>query len=316
MLAVNDLINIQHMPEMTDISLKLIVDFYEQYLCKHIFIFELENKQKVKLFFKDTSEIFHLSGINHIYGNNPMDGTRFVEGVKSGAIDFITLERINKPAYTDYINRIRGMACIDTILKKCEYLWFSGNLIPDSSIKIKYLLLKGLDNKNLHLGIDTYKEGRPFIPKTFLVTEGNIASKYIDKADERIRVAAIEIIEKDSNNLIERVDRALAINEAEGAIFDMGKRWISESLPRMFEEYIKIYGNSEPNSRKRKEWVSKLVKYLESNQDAVRNIVKKYDPYWTEKIVAEQIRKFSKDKAGNIIKSSLDQFGFPAKEKR
>lgn len=58
MLTVPDLINIQYIPEITDISLILMVDFYEQYLCKRFWVFELADGQKVKLFFKDTSEIF------------------------------------------------------------------------------------------------------------------------------------------------------------------------------------------------------------------------------------------------------------------
>ena len=82
MLTVPDLINIQYIPEITDISLILMVDFYEQYLCKRFWVFELADGQKVKLFFKDTSEIFHVSGIDHIYGNVPMYGTHFVDGVK------------------------------------------------------------------------------------------------------------------------------------------------------------------------------------------------------------------------------------------
>lgn len=77
MLTVPDLINIQYIPEINDISLMLMVDFYEQYLCKRFWVFELADGQKVKLFFKDTSEIFHVSGIDHIYGNVPMDGCKF-----------------------------------------------------------------------------------------------------------------------------------------------------------------------------------------------------------------------------------------------
>ena len=51
MLTVPDLINIQYIPEITDISLMLMVDFYEQYLCKRFWVFELADGQKVKLFF-------------------------------------------------------------------------------------------------------------------------------------------------------------------------------------------------------------------------------------------------------------------------
>ena len=39
MLSVSDLININYIPDEDDISLQLLIDFYEEYLCKRIFIF-------------------------------------------------------------------------------------------------------------------------------------------------------------------------------------------------------------------------------------------------------------------------------------
>lgn len=305
MLTVPDLINIQYIPEITDISLSLIVDFYEQYLCKRIFIFELADGQKVKLFFKDTSEIFHISGIEHIYGNIPMDGTHFVDGIKNNTIDMLTLENMNKPAFTDYIDRIRSFVCIDTILKNCEYLWFPTGIIENSKIRVKYLLLKGLDDKNLHLGIDTYKENRPYFSKTLLVTEGATATKYIDKAEDRIRVVKIEIIDKASNTVLEMVDRIAAVNKADEEIRKMGSKWLSVEFPAILEEYLETTKHTTPNSRKKKEWVSKLVKYLESNKDSIRNQVRVFDPYWTAKIVSEQIKKYKKESAMELIEQAL-----------
>ena len=67
MLSVNDLIDINYIPSESDISLELLVDFYEYYLCKRIFIFTLRDGQVVKLFFRDATELFHISGIDHIY---------------------------------------------------------------------------------------------------------------------------------------------------------------------------------------------------------------------------------------------------------
>lgn len=99
MLTVPDLINIQYIPEITDISL---------------------------IFMED------------LYGNVLMDGTHFVEGIKNNTIDLLTLENMNKTAFTDYIDRIRSFVCIDTILKKCEYLWSLTGIIGDSKIKVKY----------------------------------------------------------------------------------------------------------------------------------------------------------------------------------
>lgn len=306
MLEVEDLINIQYIPKISEISLPLLVDFYEQYLCKRFFIFELEDGRKVKLFFKDASEILHISGVDHIYENMHMDGTRFVEGIQNNTIDFDMLENINRAAYTDYINRIRSVACIDTIIKNCEYLWFADGKIPGSRIKVKYLLLKGLDGKNIHLGIDTYKEGRPYYSKTLLVTEGNSSSKYIDKVDSRLRVCTIDIVDKNSNDIMERIDRRAAIEKADEVILELANNWSENMLSELISEYHETYGNRVPNSRKKKEWISKLSRYLEGNQEYIRNEVKTYDPYWTSKIVAEQTRAFAKQQAIKLINEKLE----------
>ena len=87
MLRVCDLININYVPNEKEISLKLLVDFYEQYLCRRIFIFTLKNGEVVKLFFKDASEIYHISGIDHIYDGIPMDGSRFLKEIQSGKME-------------------------------------------------------------------------------------------------------------------------------------------------------------------------------------------------------------------------------------
>lgn len=181
MLEVNDLININYIPEEREISLSLLIDFYEQYLSKRVFIFTLENNEKVKLFFRKTSEIFHISGIDHIYEDVPMDGSRFVEEVKNMNMDINTLKEVNLPVYKDYAMRIRSMFCIDAIIKNCEWLYYSNGKIPNTDIPVTYLLLKSLDGKKLHLGIDTYKTGRPYFARTLLITEGSFENKFIYK---------------------------------------------------------------------------------------------------------------------------------------
>ena len=157
MLSVGNLVDIKYIPAESDISLKLLVDFYEDYLCKRIFIFTLRDGQVVKLFFRDATELFHVSGIDHVYEGIPMDGSRFIQEIKSGNIDLSTVKNVNTAAYKDYEIRIRSMACIDTIIKNCEYLWYPSGKIPGSDIEVKYLLLKGLDEKNLHLGMKKEK---------------------------------------------------------------------------------------------------------------------------------------------------------------
>ena len=122
MLSICDLINRESLPQEQEISLRLLVDFYEKYLCTKVFIFTLEDDTEEKIIFTDGSEVFHLLGANHIYANTPMTGKRFANGVRNGSITLATLRKLNANAYRDYLDRIRSLACIDAVLKKSEQL--------------------------------------------------------------------------------------------------------------------------------------------------------------------------------------------------
>lgn len=237
MLSVNDLININRIPSESELSLSLLLDFYDQYLTKRIFIFTLKNGEVVKLFFKDPSEIFHISGIDHIYSGVPMDGSKFIEEIRNKNIDLTNVKNINPSAYKDYLDRIRSMFCIDTIIKNCEYLFFPDGKIPDSKIKVTYLLLKGLDDKNLHLGIDTYKKGRPYFSRTLLVTDGNSLGKFVDKANDRLRVTKLEIRDKDSDTVIEIVEREQGEVQLAKDLAQITQNWIASDLQQIIRDF-------------------------------------------------------------------------------
>lgn len=314
MLRVCDLININYVPNEKEISLKLLVDFYEQYLCRRIFIFTLKNGEVVKLFFKDASEIYHISGIDHIYDGIPMDGSRFLKEIQSGKMELETVEKVNAVAYTDYIDRIRSMFCIDTIIKNCEYLYYSDGKIPESNIKVTYLLLKGLDGKSLHLGIDTYRKGRPYFTRTLLVTEGN-------KADEKLKVTKLEICDKDTNEVVETVKREEAVVVVRKLVDEITEKWIQTEFeenisnfmiqPEVVYKIDVFLKNKEKNDVDSNIWMQFLQKIVPRTQKniwinlwrsrideekvRIRNIVDSLDPYWSGKIVGEEIRKFEKN---------------------
>lgn len=65
---------------------------------------------------------------------------------------------------------------------------------------------RGFKNKSK---IPYIQENRPYFQKTLLATEGTATTKYIEKAEDRICVVKIEIIDKASNTVLETVDRKL-----------------------------------------------------------------------------------------------------------
>lgn len=287
MLEVNDLININYIPEEREISLSLLIDFYEQYLSKRVFIFTLENNEKVKLFFRKTSEIFHISGIDHIYEDVPMDGSRFVEEVKNMNMDINTLKEVNLPVYKDYAMRIRSMFCIDAIIKNCEWLYYSNGKIPNTDIPVTYLLLKSLDGKKLHLGIDTYKKGRPYFARTLLITEGSFENKFIERAKSCFKVSKLEIKDKCTDCLLECINR----KEAE--------LYVKNEVERITEKWTKTVFETElwnffTNFDTSKNIISEMGKLLKDNKQSCFND-------------ANMLRKVIEDNEGNIKISLLNR---------
>ena len=327
MLRIEDLINIKYVPAESEISLNLLFDFYENHLCKRVYKFTLDDGQEIKITFKDTSEIYHVSGIKHLYRGNYMDGSRFAQGVCNGSIDFTSLQKLNPNAYNDYSERIRSFACIDTIIKNCEYLWFSNGKIDDTDILVKYLLLKAVAEYNLHLGIDTYNKGKTYYPKTLLVTKGAQKNKFLDKASSKFRVSKLEIIIKETNQIEEVIYRKMAWDKAKTYIQKELDQWLQNE----FVEKIKLHVFSkdfcnllseditkestsdevkqavfEHIKRKQKdEWISMLRAYLDSRKESLKQLVAIHDPYWAGKIASESIQAFSRSEFKCMVEEAM-----------
>ncbi|MBR6701039.1 MAG: hypothetical protein IKL72_04855, partial [Firmicutes bacterium] len=264
MLKKEDLININYIPDEEEISLELLFDFYENYLCRRVYKFTLDSGEEIKIVFKDSSEIYHISGIKHIYKVKYMDGSRFAKDVCYGNIDFKNLQKINPNAYKDYIERICSFACIDTILKKCEYLWFSEGRIEGTEISVKYLLLRTINECNLHLGIDSYKSGKSYYPKTLLVTKGAQINKFVNRATERFRVSKLEIILKEDGSVEELIDREEANKIVNDCIKDEIEQWLQKEFISILETYI----FSEENLIRWEKYVNETI-----NLDELKSIV-------------------------------------------
>ena len=70
MLTVKDLIDINYIPQEEEVSLELLKEFYEDYLCKNIYLYTLMDVYAIKLILRNSTEIFHISGTDQIYIRN------------------------------------------------------------------------------------------------------------------------------------------------------------------------------------------------------------------------------------------------------
>lgn len=277
MLSVQDLINKRDIPDENDISLELLIAFYEEYLNKRIFLFKLDNGVTIKLLFNDVNDIFHIAGIHQIYRDSDLShvkASEFIEDVRNGNVTLQYLRSLNVNSYKDFIPRIRSFLCIDRIIKNSEYLYYSQGIIPDTSIKVKYLLLKNASNRKLHLGIDNYKRNpNNFYAKTLLVTESD---KFIDRATSQHRVNRIVIINRETGEVEEIIDRQLAYIKADEFLHDKAMKWLKIMHDVKFQDF---------------------KRYIRSTKQDLILEISKYDKYWSAKIATESIQRYLKNQA-------------------
>lgn len=277
MLSVQDLINKRDIPGEDDISLELLIAFYEEYLGKRIFRFELDNGMIIKLLFNDVNDIFHIAGIHQIYRDSDLGhvkASEFIEDVRNGNVTLQYLKSLNANSYKDFIPRIRSFLCIDGIIKNSEYLYYSHGIIPDTSIKVKYLLLKNASNRKLHLGIDNYKRNpNNFYAKTLLVTDSD---KFIDRATSQHRVNKIIIINKETNEVEEIIDRQLAYTKADEFLHDKAIELLGKTSDVKYQEFRR---------------------YIKSTKQDLILEISKFDKYWSTKIATETLQRYLKDQA-------------------
>lgn len=303
MLTVNDLININEIPEESDISLDLLVDFYEQHLNKFEYQFTLDNDEIIKLRFRDASEIYHLVGIRHIYekAGIQMSGDKFVDKVKINNLTFNDLQNINPKEYKRFNLRMRSFVCVNSLLKRCDCLFFPDGKIPGSEIGAKYLLLRHFNDVNLHLGINTYKEDRPFFAKTLLPTDGAVKEKYIERAKEKFSIKKLEIIELKTERIIETIDREKAIQTAKSDIWKLAENWISKKVSEAQKEGVL-------ESLKGRDLKKELETHLRSNKNTLETNVMNHDAYLTGKIVMNAIHGYIKNDFQERLLAYIDKF--------
>jgi len=105
-LVSQDLLTIMHRPDVNELSLQTVAEFYETYLCGHQYYYELRHKQReLRLRFKK-GDLCHLLGIQHVLnGSDNVGETGFVK-LKNGENTFVSLEKANKGGYLNMLYRM------------------------------------------------------------------------------------------------------------------------------------------------------------------------------------------------------------------
>lgn len=201
MLTKNDLINLDSLPHINNISLKLYKDFCIDILFKQRFHFYFFDGTDIIIEFREWG-IYHMLSIHHIDYTIPKSD--FFNRIDNG-LDFndFTLNKSIRNRFRNEKERITTFSCVYSTLRYGRVFYFPNRAIPNTqSVKVDYLIHRIVDGKGINLGIRSVDN--IFVPLTILVSKASNYSKYIDANNQKV-VSRLCISNVETNEIIENI---------------------------------------------------------------------------------------------------------------
>lgn len=184
MLKKEEYLHVEKRPSISDMDLKELVGYYEEYLMDRVFYYKLNDGKEINLEFKK-DKLCHLLGIHYFAPNRKLSymyrSFRGFESIKEGDITIQKLKKINKKAFKEHKERIVFFPFMYQLLLNCECLYFNNKSVDGSCVmQFEIALHQEFDNKMLHLGIEIENNNECYFPKTFFISRGDNKKKYLD----------------------------------------------------------------------------------------------------------------------------------------
>ncbi|MFD0942899.1 PBECR4 domain-containing protein [Savagea faecisuis] len=177
----DDYANLSSIPTADQLTLKLVLEYYDSYIEPYIYTYTSKNEEKIVLKCSHTN-FPHLIGLHYAanakYGRNHEKAKQFrgfngYNGIKSGNITKQTIKAIypkKKEFYKDMTKKIRYFYNLHKVLESPLAVYYNKNKNEkkkNSDINCDVLLYKIINNQYIHVGLD--EEGGKYVPKTFLI---------------------------------------------------------------------------------------------------------------------------------------------------
>jgi hypothetical protein len=229
MLTTDELLNLNRIPKISEISLKLLQEFYDIYICPNIYVFELEDNNIIKLEFLDIN-LCHLMGFQHIVPyklNKFYSGENGYMGIFNEEITIKKLRSINEQKFARDKDKILCFSYLYQLLRKCKIIKFDRSK-NHSKISCEFILHDSQYERRIHLGIEKDEKRGVYYPRTFFIERENgerfiinqeslkiidrkIISKYPFKSDLEIVVTIESRRQGKKNKILKRKKQAKSL---------------------------------------------------------------------------------------------------------
>ncbi|WP_206813120.1 PBECR4 domain-containing protein [Paradesulfitobacterium ferrireducens] len=169
-------------PKISEISLQLLQEFYDEYICSNRFFYEFKGGLVIELDFYPEG-LAHLLGIHHVHDR--FKGISAYDEIKTGRLTFDVLRSTNKTKFKSIKHRLTHFPFISQLLENPSVIKFDGTIIKDCKIKCEFILYDNHNNSIVHLGIESTGAQAIFYSKTFII-ELNNGDKFIKDQQQMV----------------------------------------------------------------------------------------------------------------------------------
>jgi hypothetical protein len=204
MLDIHTLRELPKNPAINQISLVVLVEFFEFYIEPYRYNFTLEDGSMVAVDF-EPRRLCHLLGLETIVKPSPhhvlknYKGHAGYENIKSGSVDFDHLRRKNRRNFNNGKDKLVHFYLIPRLLEESDILLqYDPAKVTGSFIQCKLLMYSLYDNSYVHLGLELEDHGRSYFPRTFFkerITETSDGQKHIQN-QTALRVTMAQKVSK------------------------------------------------------------------------------------------------------------------------
>lgn len=204
MLDIHTFANLTRNPSITDISLKLLQEYYDHYLLNKTYEYHLEDGQVISFTFKE-KDFCHLLGLEkiieravHYSQHYKYYGVNGYKNVKDGTIDFAHLRKTGgKTRFNDSKDKMvffflmHRMAEAPTDSIFVEYMGKSG-----SRVNVRFLIYDVCESGVGHLGISFDNDKGLWYPKTYMTERINETNNGMSLIEGRDRIKVLNTVIK------------------------------------------------------------------------------------------------------------------------
>lgn len=201
MITKEDLMTINTLPHIKDVSLKLYKDFCTDILFKRRFHYYFTDGTDIIVEFREWG-IYHMLSIQHIDYKIPKGD--FFNRIDLGlSFDDFTSSNGVKLRFKKQKERITMFSCVYGTLRYGRVFYIPNAQVPNTqNVKSDYLIYRNISNKGLNLGI-RYECGC-FVPLTILISKSVKLSKYTDNTTYKV-VSKLIITDIDTGEELENI---------------------------------------------------------------------------------------------------------------